>query len=178
MRRILLFRKLGFVLILTILFTAYPSYSYAAQLYEKLFDMEVEKHIQLFASISGIAVESYLDGKFYESIGVFRIFPEANKMIMISFCFKFPDLSPKGSVLLQEFSIEKITKVDPKKVIIKGKNDVGYEYTASYSIINKRLDFNLVIEGRGRVEIKNLSKTGMTLKNRYLKYIDLGWINP
>ena len=96
-------------------------------------------------------------------------------MTMVTFNFA---LHEPGVVCLQDFNIENITKIDPQKVIIKGKNEYGYEYIASYSVINYRLDFNLVIEGRGRVEIRSLSKVGMKIKNKYLKHIELGWINP
>jgi len=63
-------------------------------------------------------------------------------------------------------------------MVIKGRDDEGRTYVANYSIINEKLDFNLVIEGRDRVEIKNLSKVGKKIAKKYLKYINIGWYNP
>jgi len=180
MEKTLLTRKCLVILTLLILSITYSSYSYALEFAEGLFDWDVVDHIKAHASTLGIAVETYMNGEFREDAGVLTINLEAKKMRNVSFYFKFLDISPKdkGIIFVKDFTIKKIIKLNPKKVVIKGKDDDGRTYVASYSLINGKLDFDLVIEGRDRIEVKNLSKAGKKIANKYLKYINIGWYNP
>ncbi len=180
MGKILLIKKLLIVVALMILSTTYASYSSALEFKEKLFDWDVVDHIKAHASTLGIAVETYVNGEFREDAGVLIINLETKKMRKVSFHFKFLDISPKdkGLIFVKDFTIKKVTKLNPKKVVIKGTDDEGRRYVASYSLVDEKLDFNLVMEGRDRVEIKNLSKVGKKIANKYLKYINIGWYNP
>ncbi len=132
-------------------------------------------HIQKLGNFSGVAIEMYSDGNFAEAIGVVRIYPNAHKIEMVT--FNFSD-NADASIVTQNFSITEIDEVDTKKVVFKGFNDIGYPYVASYSIMNEDfVDFNLVIEGRGRVEFKNIGPSGLKIRDKYLKHINLGRIN-
>jgi hypothetical protein len=180
MRKTLLIRKLLVILTLVMLSITYSSYSYALEFVESLFDWDVVDHIKAHASTLGIAVETYVNGEFREDAGVLTINLDAKKMRKVSFYFKFLDISPKdkGIISVKDFTIKKVIKLNPKKVLIKGKDDDGKAYVASYSLVNGKLDFDLVIEGRDRIEVKNLSKAGKKIANKYLKYINIGWYNP
>jgi hypothetical protein len=180
MGKTLLMRKLLVILTLMIVSITYSSYSYALEFKESLFDWDVVDHIKTHAATLGIAVETYVNGEFREDAGVLTINLETKKMRKVSFHFKFLDISPKdkGLIFVKDFTIKKIIKLNPKKVVIKGRDDDGKAYVASYSLINGKLDFDLVIEGRDKVEIKNLSKAGKKIANKYLKYINIGWYNP
>jgi len=180
MGKTLFIKKLLVILTLMILSITYSSYSYALEFAENLFDWDVVDHIKAHASTLGIAVETYVNGEFREDAGVLIINLETKKMRKVSFHFKFLDISPKdkGLIFVKDFTIKKVIKLNPKKVVIKGTDDDGRRYVANYSLINEKLDFNLVIEGRDRVEIKNLSKVGKKIAKKYLKYINIGWYNP
>jgi hypothetical protein len=180
MRKTLLIKQLLVVLALMLLCTSYSSYSSALEFKQKLFDWDVIDHLKAHASTLGIAVETYVNGEFREDAGVLTINLEAKKMRKVSFHFKFLDISPKdkGIIFVKDFTIKKVTKANSKKVILKGKDDDGRPYVATYSLVDGKLNFDLVREGRDRVEIKNLSKAGKKIANKYLKYINIGWYNP
>jgi hypothetical protein len=180
MGKTLLMKKLLITLTVMILAISYSSYSYALEFGEGLFDWDVVDHIKAHATTLGIAVETYVNGEFREDAGVLTINLETKKMRKVSFYFKFLDISPKdkGLIFVKDFAIKKVIKLNPKKVVIKGTDDEGRRYGATYSLIDGKLDFNLVIEGRDKVETRNLSKAGKKIAKKYLKYINIGWYNP
>jgi hypothetical protein len=180
MGKIFLIKKLLIVLALMIVSITYSSYASALEFKEKLFNWDVVDHIKAHASTLGIAVETYVNGEFREDAGVLIINLDTKKMRKVSFHFKFLDISPKdkGIIFVKDFTIKKVTKLNPKKVVIKGTDDDGRAYVANYSLVDGKLDFNLVIKGRDKVEIKNLGKAGKKIANKYLKYINIGWYNP
>lgn len=137
---------------------------------------DVDKHLQMFGGIGGIAVETYLDGQFTGTIATVRISPDLKRIEKINFMFGRPGTPDLASTSVDHFVIASVQKVDPQKYVFKGKNDFGYGFVASYSVIDRRFSFNLTIEGRGRVEVRQLGPRGLALKNKYLRHVDLGYV--
>jgi len=136
----------------------------------------VDEHLQLVGGIGGIAVETYLDGRFSGTIATVRIYPDFKRIEKINFMFGPPGRPDFASTSVDHFVISSVQKVDPQKYVFKGKNDSGYDFVASYSLIDRKFSFNLLIEGRGRVEVRQLGPNGLALKNKYLRYLDLGYV--
>ncbi len=136
---------------------------------------DVDKHLRIVGSM-GIAVETYLDGQFRGTIATVRIYPDLKRIEKINYMFGSPGSPELSSVSVDYFTISSVQKVDPQKYVFKGTNDWGYDFVASYSLIDRKFSFNLVIEGRGRVEVRQLGPRGLALKNRYLRHVDLGYV--
>jgi hypothetical protein len=134
----------------------------------------VEEFINVWAGdIHGIAVETHLGGEFFDSIGRICIYLNQKKMRRVAFNFTHG----KGYIVIQDFNIHKTTRVSPQKISFTGVTDNGYDFIAYCSISNDRLNFQCVIEGRGRVELKNIGPNGIRLKKKYLDNIELGFTN-
>ena len=156
------------------LFTVLVSVSALAIEFSAFFGKNIEEFINVWASdIHGIAVETYLDGKFFDSIGKIAIDLKQNKMRGVSFNF----YHGRAYITMEDYNIHKTTRVDYQKISFTGVTDVGYDFIAHCSISNDRLNFQCVIEGRGRVEIKNIGPKGIRLKKKYLDNLELGFSN-
>ena len=163
------FRMASVLLILVLLTIAYPKESSAQ------WEDDIDKHLDLVAGIGGIAVETYLDGNFSGTVATLRIYRNLNRMEKINFMFGPPGDPNLASVSVDRYVITSIEKADSQKYVFKGKTDAGYDFLASYSFVNKKFSFNLVVEGRGRVEVRQLGTKGRELKNRYLPNVHIGF---
>lgn len=121
---------------------------------------------------SGIACESYIDGVFH-SISSVTIDSDNEVIEQIG----FTNVGDPSTVYpyTRKYQIDSIDRIDENKIILKGKNDAGYDFIASLSILNKRIDFNILIEGRGRVEVKNIGTNGLAFKKKFLDKVWLGY---
>lgn len=128
---------------------------------------------------SGIACESYLDGKFNNSISSLYFDIKNNKIVYISIGAWLP-ITPEEPATLsyQLFDIKTMDIIEPKRIAFIGTNEFGYAFTADISALNDgKILFNLKVSGRGIVEIKNISKQGLELKKKWAPGIYLGEVN-
>ena len=129
---------------------------------------------------SGIACESYLDGKFNNSISSLYFDMENNKIIYISIVTWLPITPEEPAVLsYQLFDIKTINILEPKRIAFTGTNKSGYAFTADVSALNDgKILLNLKVSGRGIVEIKNITEQGLQLKKKWAPGVYLGVVNP
>ena len=139
---------------------------------------EVEKVLRSYGNLHGIAVETWLDGHFFDSVGI--VFVDLERKMLRRISFNFKDIvgeTSHGNVLYQELHMTKIKKHGPQKILLTGTTADGYSFFGECSIREGQLIFIITIQGRGTVEIRNLSFNGMRLKNRYLPNLDLGLVS-
>jgi hypothetical protein len=127
----------------------------------------------------GIAVESYLDGVFNESIGT-AYFDFENKKILYASIIKLPPppITEPATLAVRIFNITAVNVLEPKRVSFAGTNEAGYTFVADASALNSgKIIFYLKVSGRGIVEIKNISKKGLELHKKWAPGVYLGETN-
>jgi hypothetical protein len=155
-----------------------PKQGFSVEFMSELHGTEVEKVLRTYGNLIGIAVETWLDGRFFDSVGIMFVDMERKMLRRISFNFKavVGEASP-GNVLYQELHMNKIQKHGPHKISLTGTTSDGYSFLGECSIREGQLVFIVQIQGRGTVEIRNISSIGMRLKRKYLPNLDLGLLN-
>ena len=128
------------------------------------------------AAFQGLAVqESYGSGKPVDGIGKLVIDLEKRQMHLTSFNLMGENqFGAEATIINQNFEISEVERIDPQKIVMKGKNEWEYSFMASLSTIDGKLEFLLVVEGRGRREIRDINKEGRTLKKKYTPGVHLG----
>ena len=170
-----------FIFVLSLLFFcilcgAKPGFS--VEFIPELHGTEVEKVLRTYGNLNGIAVEIWLDGHFFDSVGIMFVDMGRKRLRRISFNFKdVVGEASHGNVLYQELHVNKIQKHGPEKISLTGTTSDGFSFLGECSIREGQLVFTIQIQGRGTVEIRNMSSNGMRLKSRYLPNLDLGLVN-
>ena len=141
---------------------------------------EIHKFLKVIMP-GGIACESYLDGEFFQRISLVTVNLDKKSIEKIVFDFRETSKSfpYAGTVYASSYRIDEIDIIDAKKIVMKGENEVGWDFISSISLLDNYLvDFNIAYNGgRGRTEIRQIGENGLKLKDKYLKDIYIGHIN-
>jgi len=154
-----------------------PKASRSVEFRSEIYGADVERFLEQGGLVPGIAVESYLDGVFFDSVGIVWVNIEGRKIRRVMLNFHGFG-GETGDILLDEFHISEVKTFGSDVIKVKGITDQGYDFFGDCSIQGDRLIFDLVIQGRGRVEIKALGPTGASLiKKKHLQNLNLGLYN-